>query len=45
MVMKNGKFTSVDVEVGLKDLVNAQIISGLEPGDVVSTGQIGTVSQ
>jgi RND family efflux transporter MFP subunit len=45
MVMRNGKFTSVDVEVGLKDLVNAQITSGLQPGDVVSTSQIGTVSQ
>ncbi len=36
-VLRNGKFTSVDVQVGLKDLVNAQITSGLEPGDVVST--------
>ena len=37
MVLRNGKFSSVDVEVGLKDLVNAQITSGLQPGDVVST--------
>jgi HlyD family secretion protein len=44
MVMRNGKFTSVDVEVGLKDLVNAQITSGLQPGDVVSTAT-GTVAQ
>ena len=39
MVLRNGKFTSVDVEVGLKDLVNAQITSGLQPGDVVKTSQ------
>jgi RND family efflux transporter MFP subunit len=45
MVRKNGKFTSVDVEVGLKDLVNAQITSGLQPGDVVSTGPVGTITQ
>ncbi len=45
MVLRNGKFASVDVVVGLKDLVNAQITSGLQPGDVVSTGSIGTVPQ
>jgi hypothetical protein len=43
--MRNGKFTSVEVEVGLKDLVNAQITSGLQPGDVVSTTQTGTTTQ
>jgi hypothetical protein len=26
------------VQVGLKDYVNAEILSGLEPGDVVSMG-------
>jgi multidrug efflux pump subunit AcrA (membrane-fusion protein) len=26
------------VEVGLKDYVNAEILSGLEPGEVVATG-------
>ena len=26
------------VEVGLKDFVNAEILSGLEPGEVVSLG-------
>ncbi|HEX8993264.1 MAG TPA: efflux RND transporter periplasmic adaptor subunit, partial [Anaerolineales bacterium] len=41
MVDRNGKLTSVDVEVGLKDLVNAQITSGLQPGDVVSTSASG----
>jgi len=38
LVLRNGTFTPVDVGVGLKDLVNAQITSGLQPGDVVSTG-------
>jgi RND family efflux transporter MFP subunit len=42
MVLRNGKFASTDVKVGLKDLVNAQITSGLEPGDVVSTSATGT---
>ena len=40
-VLKNGQFTSVNVGVGLKDLVNAQITSGLQPGDVVSTARQG----
>ncbi len=43
-VLRNGKFTSVPVEVGLKDLVNAQITSGLTPGDIVSTSR-GAASQ
>jgi len=37
-VIQNGKLTVRNVEVGLKDLVNAEIKSGLEAGDVVSTG-------
>ena len=45
LVMRNGKFTSEPVQVGLKDLVNAQITSGLQPGDIVSTNQTGTVTQ
>jgi HlyD family secretion protein len=45
LVMRNGKFTSEPVQIGLKDLVNAQITSGLQPGDIVSTSQIGTVPQ
>jgi multidrug efflux pump subunit AcrA (membrane-fusion protein) len=40
-VIRNGQPTAQPVEVGLKDLVNAQITSGLQPGDVVSTGPIG----
>jgi HlyD family secretion protein len=43
MVLKNGQFTPVDVQVGLKDLVNAQITSGLQPGDVVSIASTGSV--
>jgi HlyD family secretion protein len=42
MVRQNGTFTPVEVQVGLKDLVNAQITSGLQPGEVVRTGQTGT---
>ena len=31
------------VQIGLKDFVNAEILSGLEPGEVVSTGtEIGS---
>jgi len=40
-VMQNGKPVEQSVDVGLKDLVNAQILSGLQPGDVVTTGQAG----
>jgi multidrug efflux pump subunit AcrA (membrane-fusion protein) len=45
MVLQNGKFAPVNVQVGLKDLVNAQITSGLQPGDVVSTAAVGTLTQ
>ena len=38
MVLRNGSFVPADVTVGLKDLVNAQITSGLQAGDVVRTG-------
>ena len=41
-VMRNGKLTVDFVEVGLQDQVNAVITSGLKPGDVVSTGLVGT---
>ena len=44
-VMRNGKLTVDFVEVGLKDKVNAEIKSGLQPGDVVSTGFVGTKQQ
>jgi len=41
-VLKNGNLTLTNVTVGLQDLVNAEIKSGLQPGDVVSTGIVGT---
>lgn len=44
MVERNGQFTSVPVQVGLKDLVNAQITSGLQAGDVVRTASTGTTT-
>jgi len=37
-VMENGKPRLRVVEVGLKDLINAEIKSGIEVGDVVTTG-------
>ena len=36
-VVKAGKLTAQPVTVGLEDQVNAEIKSGLQPGDVVST--------
>ncbi len=44
-VMQNGQLTVRDVEVGLQDLVNAEIKSGLRPGEVVSTGISQAMSQ
>jgi len=41
-VLKDGKLAQQLVEVGLEDLVNAEIKSGLQPGDVVSTGLLVT---
>ncbi len=40
--MRNGKLTVDFVKVGLKDQTQAEIISGLKAGDVVSTGLVGT---
>jgi multidrug efflux pump subunit AcrA (membrane-fusion protein) len=37
-VMVNGKLTLRMVTVGLQDLVNAEVKSGLQQGDIVSTG-------
>lgn len=37
-VDQNGKLTVRNVEIGLMDLVNAEVKSGLQPGEVVSTG-------
>lgn len=41
-VMRNGKLTVDFVQVGLQDQTNAEVISGLQAGDVVSTGLVGT---
>lgn len=41
-VDKNGQLTLTTVTIGLQDLVNVEIKSGLQPGDVVSTGIVGT---
>jgi hypothetical protein len=36
--MQNGKPRLRVIEVGLKDLINAEVKSGLQAGDVVTTG-------
>ena len=41
-VMRSGKLSVDFVEVGLKDQTSAEIKSGLQAGDVVSTGIVGT---
>ncbi len=41
-VMVDGKLEMRPVEVGLMDVTSAQIISGLEQGDEVSTGIVET---
>ncbi len=41
-VMRAGKLSVDFVQVGLKDNLTAQVTSGLNPGDVVSTGLQGT---
>jgi HlyD family secretion protein len=38
VVLPNGELAMRFVEVGLRDFVNAEILSGLEPGETVSTG-------
>jgi HlyD family secretion protein len=38
VVQDNGELEMRVVQVGLRDFVNAEILSGLEPGEVVSTG-------
>jgi multidrug efflux pump subunit AcrA (membrane-fusion protein) len=42
MVMVDGEPQMRQVEVGLMDYVYAEIVSGLEQGDQVSTGILGT---
>jgi len=44
VVGADGELVMRPVEVGLKDVVNAEIVSGLEAGDVISLGQRATTS-
>ena len=37
-IIVNGKPQLQVVKVGIQDLVSAEIVSGLQPGDIVSTG-------
>ncbi|NOQ40253.1 MAG: hypothetical protein GQ562_08025, partial [Anaerolineales bacterium] len=41
-IMESGEPRMRMVEVGLQDLIFAEIISGLKAGDVVTTGQVET---
>lgn len=41
-VRKNGVLSFTPVEIGIMDTINAEVISGLNPGDVVSTGLLET---
>ena len=41
-VMEDGQPRMKMVEVGLQDLISAEIVSGLKVGDVVTTGQVET---
>jgi len=41
-VMQNGKLKLRVVEVGLQDLTKAEIISGLNADDIVTTGVVRT---
>jgi HlyD family secretion protein len=42
LVQDDGSLKAAPVVVGLKDFTNAQILSGLQAGDVVSTGNVET---
>ncbi|HRE26937.1 MAG TPA: hypothetical protein PK954_09920, partial [Anaerolineales bacterium] len=42
VVEADGQLKLTPVTVGLKDFANAQILTGLQAGDVVSTGTIET---
>ena len=41
-VLENGTFTQREVEIGLQDEVYAEVKSGLQVGEVVSTGPVTT---
>lgn len=42
IVQADGSLTMTPVDVGLRDFANAEILSGLKVGDVVSTGTVET---
>jgi RND family efflux transporter MFP subunit len=42
IVQEDGQLKLTPVKVGLRDFANAQILSGLEAGDIVSTGAVET---
>lgn len=42
LVDTNGQLTMTPVTVGLRDFANAEILSGLKAGDIVSTGTVET---
>lgn len=42
-ILKSGKLAAMPVKVGLVNSTQAQILSGLQPGDVVVTGAAGSV--
>jgi macrolide-specific efflux system membrane fusion protein len=42
LVDANGQLTMTPVTVGLRDFANAEILSGLKAGDIVSTGTVET---
>jgi macrolide-specific efflux system membrane fusion protein len=42
VVQADGQLKLTPVTVGLKDFANAEIVSGLQAGDVVSTGTVET---
>jgi multidrug efflux pump subunit AcrA (membrane-fusion protein) len=41
-VMKNGRPVGQEVQIGLQDIVNVEVKSGLKPGDIVLTNAEGT---
>ncbi|MBN1138720.1 MAG: efflux RND transporter periplasmic adaptor subunit, partial [Anaerolineae bacterium] len=45
VVNSDGKLELRPVEIGLKDFANAEVLSGLEKGDVVSTGTVEVDSE
>ena len=42
MVQADGELKLTPVTVGLRDFANAEILSGLQAGDIVSTGNVET---